>query len=96
MVGDVLIGTGQWKLLKEMLAATHAWITSHLIAWSRAKYYYEQLTINSTSEAGDSSSDGGDEVASEEKEEEEDDTEEVEGWESGPLDWRLQAVRSII
>ncbi len=87
----MLVDTGQWKLLKELLAAMHAWITSHLIAWSRAKYYHEQLIINSTREP-DSGSDGDEGT----KEEDKEDKEEVEGWESGPLDWRLQAVRSII
>ncbi len=94
MVGDVLVDMGQWKLLKEMLAATHAWVSSHLIALPSAKYYYEHLFV-STSEPGDSSSDGSDDASS-------DNHIKVfgnhvsEDLESGPLAERLQLVRYII
>ncbi len=94
MVGDVLVDTGQWKLLKEMLAATHAWVSSHLIALPSAKYYHEQVFIISTSEAGESS-DGSDDASSDLMMKDIE-SHASEDWESGPLAERLQLVRHII
>ncbi len=90
MVGDMLVHTGKWRLLKHLLASTHGWVSSYPITLMHAQRYQQLVSASSKGDDSDASDD--DEATYQEEKEEKkgyyiEEEEESDGVETGPNTW---------